>query len=80
MPILAVFPGHLCGALKTAAVAQLQGARCDGMAHAISSFVQRRTPHAAGGSQMRFSGLDLQSQGFALQSLDFDQCTAGGIH
>ena len=28
--------------LKIAAVAQLQGARCDGMAHAISSIVQRR--------------------------------------
>ena len=34
------------GALKTAAVAQLQGTRCDGMAHAISSLVQRRTPQA----------------------------------
>ena len=33
-------------ALKTAAVVQLQGGRCDGMAHAISSFVQRRTPKA----------------------------------
>ena len=40
--IITVFPGHPFGALKTAAVAQLQGARCDGMAHAISSFVQRR--------------------------------------
>ena len=29
-------------ALKTAAGAQLQGAQCDGMAHAISSVVQRR--------------------------------------
>ena len=33
--------------LKRADVAQLQGARCDGMAHAISSLVQRRRWAAA---------------------------------
>ena len=36
------YSDHPFGALKTAAVAQLQGARCDEMAHAISSLVQRR--------------------------------------
>ena len=37
-----VFPSHPIGSLKTAGVAQMQGARGDGMAHAISSLVQRR--------------------------------------
>ena len=54
--ILAFFHGYPFGALKISAVAQLQDARCDGMAHAIVSFVQRCTPQAG-----RRCGFQIQS-------------------
>ena len=37
--------------------AQLQGARCDGMAHAISSFVQRRSWAADAVFRMKLLGM-----------------------
>ena len=55
-PFLSFFPDQPFGALKTATVAQLQGARCDGMAHAISSFVQRCRWVADAVFRMRGSG------------------------
>ena len=61
------FLGHPFGALKTATVAQLQGARCDGMAHAMSTFVQRHRPQAGRRSVFQVnSGRDFIATGEVL--------------